>query len=198
MESVDRGISNSFAVITLALFLGFISIMFGAAYKYADYKIAKENPNISLVRSGADILTEDEQYTLYTGRTRYSTAFGDEVETNMHIEGDTYITVDKNNIDTSVYKSGEAATGAAVWTEVRSLPASVSTVTINGHSLYNDVSQADQQTIDSHINIAYYIKRGLVDDLIDECSIGFTQNYIRSYQYDSQYNYIIGVTYTPI
>ncbi|MBQ7430262.1 hypothetical protein [Butyrivibrio sp.] len=198
MDSLEKSFSNSFAIIILVLMLSFISIMFGAAYTYADYKISGEVPNISLIKTGTDTLTEDEDYTLYTGRTSYSTSFGDEVETNMNIEGDTYKTVTKTNDGSDVSKTGEATTGAAVFAEIRSLPDSVTSVTINGHTLYNSVSKSDQKTVGSYANIAYYVKRGLIDELIDECSIGFTQNYNRSYIYDGTYDYITGIVYTPL
>lgn len=198
MDSLERAFSNGFAVISLALLLGFIVIMYGAAYNYADYKISGEHPNTTLVKSGSDIPTEDEDYRLYTGRTSYSTAFGDEVESNMRLEGDTYKTIHKDNVSSSVLKTGEAATGAAVFAEIKSLPGSVSTVTINGHVLYNDIAQPNQKSVGDHVNVAYFIERGLMDELIHECGIGFTQNYARSYVYDSKYKYIIGVVYTPV
>lgn len=194
---MDRNVVTAFregaSVIIFYILLAIISIMFVFAYKMLNARIESEGINNALIESKTEYAQEDEDITLYTGRTTYHSSYGDDVSESYSLYGDTTVTASKEN-----YESGELCTGASVFAELMSLPDSVRYVTIQGHRLYNDPSSVSSKTVSDHPNIAYYVHKGLTSDLLTEASIGLTDTYAKSYEYDSKYGYITAIIYTKL
>ncbi len=201
MDSMQKAFDTSFSVIAFYLILFVVILLFGGAYAYVNYKIDNDDINTSLVQMGTDDNvvkeTEDKSYRLYKGRKEYHTSFGDTYTPTNRLNGSMYDDIAKSDIS-NARKTGEAATGASVFAEIKALPASVVKVHIDGHTIGNKVEQADSQTIGSYINIPYYLKRGMQEELLSDADIDLTRSYLKSYIYDDKYGYITEIVYTKL
>lgn len=193
-RNVERAFGLSVSVIIYGLYLAAISVMFTFAYSYFDAKVKSEHANTSLVKVQSDYLQEDEDFILYTGRTEYDTSYGDDIDSSV-LAGNNRVVVSKSD-DWQYTKSGEAVTGASVFTEIMHLPASVQRVTIDGHILYNDTEHYEDDSSHDHPNIAYYTWTGLSEGLLEKADIDLTDVYRKSYEYDGTYGYITEIVYT--
>ena len=111
MDSYEKPIQNAFTVISFFLIMAGIVMIFGFAYTFLNAKLHNENHNMALVDTDGPVygsqsmavmdpdyvvLTEDEDIPIYTGRSRYGAAFGDEGETITLQMHDATEYVDKN------------------------------------------------------------------------------------------------------
>ena len=202
-RNVDKAFGLSLSVIAYSLFAALIAVLFVTAYRYFDLKVSGEGMNQSLVKTGS-YSQEEEDILLYTGKSVYSTAKGDAVNTTLH--GSTVVSIPKlSDADfrsmgitdtTKAHSAGEPVTGASVFAELLSLPSSVTRVTINGHSLDNDPLHADQATI-TYPNVAYYVALGDTRQLYHDAAIQYTDNYAKYYIYDGN-GYITQIAYIKL
>lgn len=213
MKNMETAFQSAISVIAFCLALAAIVVSFGFAYKMYYAKVAREHSDPSLIRvdnTYSGDLYEHENYDVYDGHgwtsvekdtngIKTSSARNGNVGQGIGTDtsGD-YSNVNYGDYNADPAETGEASTGAAVFSEIQFLPDNIALVYINGSAFANDVDHKDQPTISSHPNIAYYVNRGHIQELLDESNIDLTRLYYRSYVYNDTLGYIEAIKYTPV